>query len=352
MNKPSTPGVFLHLPEGPSRSTLRAGLMALGIPPADLPQDRQARQQWLQSLAQRESQVAFVDISTSADRARPHLLELDALVPQGACRQRIFLTRLATGHVSPADRRWVQSLGFADLYPEFSNADSAGSLGQALQALGTPIAPAELARYMGALGKDANAPSPRTRLRQLTGLSAEALAQRLQGLLDIRDRTYRLKTYPQCFVASEAVHGIAQAFGCSPAQAVAIGRDLGALGLLEHVTHDHAFGDADLYFRLCVSDTVDRLPLGEIDAELRSPRGVAVADRSYLGRSYPQCWLGSEAVDWVSARYRLGRHDAWMVLQRLSQFGLLEHVVQEHDIKDRAYFYRFIAPAIVGTAKP
>lgn len=352
MNKPSTPGVFLHLPEGSSRSALRAGLMALGIPPADLPQDRQTRQQWLQSLAQRESQVAFIDISTSADRARPHLLELDALVPQGACRQRIFLTRLATGHVSPADRRWVQSLGFADLYPEFCTADSTDCLAQALQALGTPIVPAELARYLSALGKDPKASGPRARLRQWTGLSAEALAQQLQGQLDIRDRTYRLKTYPQCFVASDAVRGIAKAFGCSHAQAVAIGQDLGALGLLEHVTHDHAFDDADLYFRMCVSNTVDELPLGKIHAELRSPRGVAVADRSYLGRSYPECWIGSEAVDWVSARYRLGRHDAWIVLQRLSQFGLLEHVVQEHDIMDRAYFYRFTAPSSQGTTKP
>ena len=267
----------------------------------------------------------------------------------GVCRRRVFLTRFEGCHVTQADRRWVQSLGFADLYPEFSSADFAGELGRALEGIRAlfslpAIAPAELTRYLQVLAEDPKVTTPRERLRRHSGLSAEALAQRLAGLLDIRDRTYRLKTYPQCFVGAEATTVMAKALACSVQEAVSIGQDLGTLGLLVHVTRDHDFQNENLYFRLAVSEAADRLDLGKVYAELNAKPGIPVADRSHLGKIYPRCWIGSEGVDWLCVRYKLSRHEAWIVLQRLAQFGLLEHVLQEHDIKDGEYFYRFTQP--------
>lgn len=349
--------VLLDLPTGASRSALRAGLMASNLPPTDLPTDKHQRDAVLGGLADREEAVVFIDISHLADSRRPGILELDALVPKGESRRRVFLTRLEGGHVSLADRRWVQSLGFADIFPEFSSADSTGWLGHALEGIHAlyslpSIAQPELARYLGALVSDAKQASPRDRLRHLTGLSAESLAQNLNGLLDIRDRTYRFKVYPQCFVGKEATAKLVRTFGCSDQQAVSLGQDLVTLGLLVHVTHGHSFQNEELFFRLAVSAAVDHLNLGKIYAELRAKQGVAVADRSYLGKIYPQCWIGSEAVDWLVARNQLARHEAWMVLQRLEQFGLLEHVVQEHDVKDGMYYYRFTRPAVSAVANP
>lgn len=355
----STPkiSVLLDLPAGASRSALRAGLMASNLPPTDLPIDRHQRDTVLRGLADRGDTVVFIDISHSADSNRPAILELDALLPKGVSRQRVFLTRLEDGHVSLADRHWVQSLGFAELFPEFSSADSAGWLGQALDRIHTlfslpAMAPAELARYLGALVDDAKGATARERVRRQTGMTAEAVAQKLSGLLDIRDRSYRLKTYPQCFVGKEATAVITRTFGCSDSQAVSLGQDLGALGLLVHVTHGHSFQNESLFFRLAVSDAVNRLNLGKIHAELSAKHGVAVADRSHLGKVYPDCWIGSEAVDWLVARYKLARHEAWMVLQRLAQFGLLEHVLQEHDIQDSEYYYRFTRHTAAGVATP
>lgn len=347
----STPkiSVLLDLPAGAGRSALRTGLMAANLPPTDMPADQRQRSAALCGLADRDQAVVFIDISHRTDGSRPGILELDALIPKGVCRRRVFLTRLAGGHVSLADRRWVQSLGFADLYPEFSSADSEGSLGQALEGIHAlfslpTIAPQELARYLKVLAEDATATAPRERLRRLSGLTAEALAQKLVTLLDFRDRTYRLKTYPQCFVGSEATAVMVKSFGCSAQQAVTLGQDLGALGLLVHVTHDHGFQNENLYFRLAVSRAADRLDMAKIYAELSGEKGVPVADRSYLGKIYPRCWIGAESVDWLSARYKLSRHEAWIVLQRLAQLGLLEHVLKEHDFQDGEYYYRFTQP--------
>ena len=355
----STPkiSVLLDLPAGASRSALRAGLMASNLPPTDLPIDRHQRDTVLRGLADRDDTVVFIDISHSADSNRPGILELDALVPKGPIRRRVFLTRLDGGYVSLADRRWVQSLGFAEFFPEFSSADSAGWLGQALEGIHAlfslpAMAPSELARYLGALVDDVKGATARERLRRLTGMTAESVARTLSGLLDIRDRSFRLKPYLHCFVGKEATAVIARTFGCSDPQAVLLGQDLGELGLLVHVTHGHSFENENLFFRLAVSDAVDRLNLGKIHAELSGKHGVAVADRSYLGKVYPDCWIGSEAVDWLVARYKLARHEAWIVLERLAQFGLLEHVLQEHDIQDSEYYYRFTRPTAAGVANP
>ncbi|MFM7330078.1 MAG: hypothetical protein ACKO1L_00170, partial [Brachymonas sp.] len=61
-----------------------------------------------------------------------------------------------------------------------------------------------------------------------------------------------------------------------------------------------------------------------------------------LGKVYPQCWVGSEAVDWLHAKKKLARHEAENLLNRLMSFGLIEHVLREHRIKDGKFFYRFV----------
>jgi hypothetical protein len=334
--------VVLDLPQGASRSALRAGLMASHIPPSDMPRDARQRAELLQDLVEQRNTFFFIDIAALNHGENLSLLDLNRLIPQGDCRQRVFLTRLEGDHVSLADRYWVRSLGFADLYPEFSIADIAGPLGQALKAMDVPVEQSEMASNLSAMVGETKVSDPRDRLRRLTGLSAETLTHKLRGLINVRDRTFRLKTYPQCFVGEEATTTIAKTFRCSHTQAVALGQDLGTLGLLEHVTDDHAFESAHLYFRWGISDVVDRLPLGQVYAGLASKEGVPVEDRSYLGRSYPRCWIGSEAVDWLCKRYKLSRHDSVVVLRRFAQFGLVEHVLQEHAVKDRDHFYRFV----------
>lgn len=345
MSRPAEATVLLGLPDGPARAALRAGLMAMRLAPTPLPTDRRGRDTVLQSLTDKPRAVAFIDIS----RGGTTLLQLDAILPRDA-RRRIVLTRLAAGaglgHVSEADRRWVRRLGFADLIPELDAMDCEGGLRDALDLVARELAleppsPAELARYARVLNDVRDTGSARATIRALSGLSAEALAALLGQSLDISDRTWRLQRYPQCFVGTEAVAWLARHFKRSTPEALALGQALASLGLLVHVAHEHPFLDDTLYYRVAVSPAADALDLGDVLAELVARDGVPIADRSHLGKPYPQCWVGSEAVDVLVSRHGLQRHDAWLLLHRLMQFGLIEHVTHSRPVIDGNFYYRF-----------
>jgi len=92
-----------------------------------------------------------------------------------------------------------------------------------------------------------------------TGSSFFLLEQELDNIaadfkknVDVRDRTFRLKTYKQCFVGSEAVDYLVNS-GQAPSRedAVELGRALQSsdVHLFEHVTRDHPFDDDYLFFR-------------------------------------------------------------------------------------------------------
>ena len=350
MVRPSEATVMLDLPAVAGRAALRAGLMAMRLAPTPLPTDRRGREAVLKGLTDKPNAMAFVDISQGGTTTAPTLLQLDAALPLGASRQRIVLTRLAAGpgqgHVSEADRRWVQRLGFADLIPEFDALDCEGSLRVAVDRVARTLGlelptPAELARYARVMNDARDISSPRAVIRALSGLSAEALAALLAESLDIGDRTWRLQRYPLCFVGSEAVAWLAGHFKRSTPEALALGQALAALGLLVHVAQEHPFLDDTLYYRLAVSPAADALDLGDVLTDLVARDGVTVSDRSHLGKPYPKCWVGSEAVDLLVSRHVLQRHEAWLPLHRLMQFGLIEHVTHSRPFIDGNFYYRF-----------
>ena len=346
MSRAPVPTAMLDLPPGPGLSALRAGLMAMRVLPVGLPTDRHGRGAVLGKLDAHPGTVVFIDISHSATSSAPTLLELDAAVPRDSTRARIFLTRLAGGHVSAGDRRWVRALGFADLLPEFDALDCEGHLRDALDAVASALSlacptPAELTRYARVMNAERNASSPRAVIRSLTGLSAEAFADLLDRSLAIEDRSFRLQTYPRCFVGSEAVAWMVRKLHRSDAEAVALGQALGTLGLLVHVTHDHPFLDDHLFYRLACSNGIDRLDLGSLFDDLSGPAGVPVADRTHLTKTYARCWVGLQAVDWLVRQHTLSRIDGWLVLHRLMQFGLIDHVAYARPFIDGAFFYRF-----------
>lgn len=346
MSRSTSPAAMIDLPSVSGRGALRAGLMALRVLPGALPADRHGRDNVLRRLANHPDTVVFIDLSRGATASPPTLLELDAVLPRDATRQRVFLTRLAGGHVSESDRRWVHSLGFADLLPEFDARDCEGGLRTALDAVARllglmPLAPAELARYARVLNDERDGGTPRATLRSLTGKSAEEVTDLLHRSLEIADRSYHLQGYPKCFVGSQAVAWMARRWHRPAAEAVAIGQALGELGLLFHVAHEHPFLDDHLFYRLARSDAADRLDLDAAFSALHGQNGVALADRSHLGKTYPNCWIGAQAVDRLCAVFEIARHEAWLVLHRLMQFGLIEHVTHSRPMVDGAFFYRF-----------
>ncbi len=127
-------------------------------------------------------------------------------------------------------------------------------------------------------------------------------AELLNRKLDIQARSYGLKKYSTCFVASEAIAWMTKRMGLAADTAVAIGQALGTLGLLDH---------------------------------------AAISDRGYLGKTYPDRWVGAHAIDVLCAQYDTTRHEGHLLMQRLMQFSLIEHVVNEQPFIDGNYFYRF-----------
>lgn len=341
--------VLMDLPDEPGRSALRAALMALRAVPVDLPAETRAREGAFGRLAEAPHGMAYIDISHDGRAATSKLLVLDKHLPR-SLRERIVLTRLQAGpgmgHVSEGDRRWVKQLGFADLLAEFDAADCEGSLRTAIDAVARqieapPLSPADLARYARVMNGERDTTSPRAVIRGRCGISAEALAEVLGDSLDIADRSWRMKSYPGCFVGSDAVEAIARRFNCSRADAVAVGQALMSLGLLVHVVHEHHVLDDNLYYRLATSKTADAVDLAQALVRLTGPDGPPTADRGHLGKTYERCWIGAEAVDRLVQWHGIARHDAWIVLHRLMQFGLVAHVAQARPVIDGHFFYRF-----------
>ena len=88
------------------------------------------------------------------------------------------------------------------------------------------------------------------------GKSIESLTQQIQQVFDIQDRTYGFpsKTYPKCFVGSEAVAQLVkEGIALDAEDAVRIGNMLLDAGVFHHVLDEHAFKNEKLFYRF-ISD--------------------------------------------------------------------------------------------------
>lgn len=358
MTRPADPEVFLSLPIAPGTDALRAGLMAMKCIPTNLPLNLSERQAVLQRAAETDKTFLLIDVSNQKLGSSDHLEAVCKAVP-AALRKRTLLTRLAGGHASSEDRAWVKALGFVDLIAEIDVNDLEGDLrvviNAAAQALGIEaLSLADLARYVGAVAATSKAatlsgaaasgkalPSviSRALIRAHTKLSAEKLVDLLRDGLAIQDRSYHFKKYPACFVASDAVAWMVAKLRVTPANAVAVGQALGALGLLYHVEQKHIFANEAWFFRLAVSRSAS--PIGYVEAVTVLRERLVVEDRTYLGTVYPSCWVGMQAVDLLCAHYPAPRYQAHRILHRLMALGLFRHVVDEQPFVDGNFFYRF-----------
>ena len=363
MTRPADPEVFLSLPIAPGTDALRAGLMAMKCIPTNLPLNASERQAVLQRAAETGKTFLLIDVSNQ-NAGSPDSVEAVCKALPAALRTRTLLTRLAGGHAISEDRAWVKALGFVDLIAEIDVNDLEGDLhvviNAAARALGIEaLSLADLARYVGAVSATSKAatskavmlsgaaarakalPSVASRalIRAHTKLSAEKLVELLRDGLAIQDRSYHFKKYPACFVASDAVAWLVAKLRLTPADAVAVGQALGALGLIYHVEQKHIFANEAWFFRLAVSRFAS--PIGYVDAVKVLRERLVVEDRTYLGTVYPNCWIGTQAVDLLCAHHRMPRYQAHRILHRLMALGLFRHVVDEQPFVDGNFFYRF-----------
>jgi Domain found in Dishevelled, Egl-10, and Pleckstrin (DEP) len=344
MRQTTVPTALLCMPPGEARNAVRAALMAMNVVPQDILPSRTELGQ-LGNLLQDAHTVAIIDLA-GARHAAAHAMALAALLPSPEVRQRTLLTRADHG-LWAADRAWVQAQGFADLAAQLDavslGSESAHLLDWVARMTGAqPLVGDALARYFSAMQIKPDASSPRGLIRKATGLSAEALCGALASNVKALNRSYHLKSYPSCFVGTEAVAWLVKQYTLPTDKAIALGAALQTLGMLHHVAHEHAFANEAFFYRTAVSTAVDRINPGALLRQLSSKAGVEVRDRLYHGKTYAQCFIGSEAVDWVHTTQKIARHDAEIALNRLHGFNLIEHVTREHPVRDGLFFYRFV----------
>ena len=130
--------------------------------------------------------------------------------------------------------------------------------------------------------------------------------------------------------AAAAAAADAAAFATSstpapPTAALAVMRTLGATAYASASASHSTETEADL------------LALRE---RLASTGGLDIRDRVYRLRSYEQCFVGREAVDWLQRHLMGSRDQALRTGRRLLALGHIEHVLDEHDFEDAELFYR------------
>ena len=281
-----------------------------------------------------------------------------ARVAQSLPHVRVMVRLPERTGISRSERAWASRVGIASLLPGSSVAAWRKSLAPVVERIGSILEagapdPEALEAAVNRLVKSGVEPRPGivkdiyALARQLehagvnSGAAFEAL--RTESAL-VADRRYRGKVYPECFVASEAIELIASRFGVSRATALAAGTFLWRTGRIHHVLRDAPFGDGYFFFRIGGTPRASgEIDLGEVEGAMRARDGVEVADRIYVGKAYPKCFVGAEAVEWLRRRYRLTLGEAESAGQSLLDLGELHHVVDEHGFVGEGYFYRFRA---------
>ncbi len=76
-----------------------------------------------------------------------------------------------------------------------------------------------------------------------------------------------------------------------------------------------------------------------------TPGGLDIRDRVFHLRTYRECFVGNEAVDWIAQTQDVSREQAVVIGQRLLALGHIRHVADEHDFEDANLFYRLAPPA-------
>ncbi len=74
------------------------------------------------------------------------------------------------------------------------------------------------------------------------------LAVKMSLFLDIRTRRHHLRTYPDCFVGTEAVQWLCEELDCDETDAISMGNALLRRGIFSHVVHEHLLENAPLFY--------------------------------------------------------------------------------------------------------
>jgi Domain found in Dishevelled, Egl-10, and Pleckstrin (DEP) len=89
-------------------------------------------------------------------------------------------------------------------------------------------------------------------------------------------------------------------------------------------------------------DIVEYSNLAQLVEAMRSPHGVKIENRSQSFR-FPlvRCFVGREAVDWISTNLKIDRADAVLLGQRLIEEKWARNLSNKQPFEDGELFYQF-----------
>lgn len=81
--------------------------------------------------------------------------------------------------------------------------------------------------------------------------------------------------------------------------------------------------------------------LSQIALKMQGDDGVPIQDRRYRFRKYSKCFVGSDAVEWLTECLKINEIEALRIGQQLINAGYIHHVLDQHSFENSYYFYRF-----------
>jgi hypothetical protein len=70
--------------------------------------------------------------------------------------------------------------------------------------------------------------------------------------------------------------------------------------------------------------------------------GLAIANRKWRLKIYPNCFVASDAITWIGQYYSCTRPLAMRVATYIQRAGYIDHCLNQHIIKDSYLFFRFV----------
>ncbi|MDJ0649549.1 MAG: hypothetical protein QNJ60_12665 [Xenococcaceae cyanobacterium MO_188.B19] len=88
-------------------------------------------------------------------------------------------------------------------------------------------------------------------------------------------------------------------------------------------------------------DIIANIEIEKVIEKMRNIGGIKIKNRRYKLRIYPNCFIGSEAVEWIVENLNLSTEQAIKLGQRLIDEKFIHHVLDRHDFQNEYLFYRF-----------
>lgn len=284
------------------------------------------------------------------------VLRLRAELKAKAIRGKVILCMPDRVAIDPLIERWATAEQGALLVIPAVNLglrdDSVAPIARALaQSVGRSYEPRKTVQFLHGLNRAAFSNRQIARLHLETNrlasegiLVADILAWIDQpSAVPCATQQYRLKSYEECFSGTQLIEASAAHWQTTPERATELAIWLADAGFIYQVAGEPGFDEPEQLYRLSwPSEKLKPIRLLKALARMIDPiQGVTVADRNFRTRRYPQCFVGTEAVDWLRTTVGVGHADAVTFGRTLGNLRLVRHVYDEHYFVDQDYFYKF-----------